>query len=274
LVYSSHNVEHEMKRRMYEALGADSATIRSTTDLIRQAERELARESVLVAAVSKDDAEALGKMGARGVILAPNGVAALRPSTAAFARHRRDLARWGVRSSIVFVSSAHQPNWQGFLDTVGTRLGFVPPGVSVLICGSVGDLIGSRVSRSDSENVTFWLRARKLGALGEDQLAAAILSADLIILPINQGGGSNLKTAEALISGRRTVATAFAFRGYEDYLAMPGVHLADTPAEFRAAMVRSLHQPPVKRSPEQVTMIEGLHWNTRLAPLIRGIEEL
>jgi hypothetical protein len=274
LVYSSQNIEHEMKHRMYEALGADAATVRTTTDLIRQAELNLARESALVAAVTQDDLETLRDMGARQLVLAPNGTSAPRASSAALRWHKANLARWGIWRSIVFVSSAHQPNWQGFLDVVGTRLGFLPPGVCVLICGSVGDLIGPRVSPSDVENVTFWLRSKKLGAMEEDHLAAVILAADLIILPINQGGGSNLKTAEALVSGRRVVATPFAFRGYEEYRATPGVHLTDTPGEFRSAMVRSLDEPPVQRSFQQIEMLRRLYWDARLAPLVEGLDEL
>lgn len=274
LVYSSQNIEHEMKQRMYQALGADATTVRSTTDLIRQAEFELAGESALVAAVTQEDLETLRAMGARRLVLAPNGTSPLRASPAALRWHKANLARWGIRRSIVFVSSAHQPNWQGFLDVVGTRLGFLPPGVCLLICGSVGDLVGPRVSPSDVENATFWLRSKKLGAMQEDHLAAVILAADLIVLPINQGGGSNLKTAEALVSGNRIVATPFAFRGYEDYRVMPGVHLSATPGEFRSAMVSSLDEPPVQRSFHQIEMLGRLYWDARLAPLIEGLDEL
>jgi hypothetical protein len=53
-----------------------------------------------------------------------------------------------------------------------------------------------------------------------------------IILPIIGGGGSNLKTAEALISNKSIIATTFAFRGYEKYIQNDNIYIANTKEEF------------------------------------------
>lgn len=274
LVYSAHNIEHEMKQTMYEGLVADPAIARSFVERIRDVELEIIGKSALVAAVSEEDLDSLRRMGARRLVLAPNGASPLRASPGALWWHRANLARWGIHRSIVFVSSAHQPNWQGFLDLVGTRLGFLPSGTSLLICGSVGDLIGMRVSPVDVENETFWLRAKKLGRLPADELAATILLSDVVILPIAEGGGSNIKTAEALTSGRPIVGTAFAFRGYDDYRAVSGVRLADTPAAFRSAIASALAEGVPHRSDAEVDAIRRLQWSARLQPFVDAMDAL
>jgi glycosyltransferase involved in cell wall biosynthesis len=160
---------------------------------------------------------------------------------------------------------------RGFIDMVGTKLGFLPWGVCLLICGSVSDLMRGRIAAKDAENVTFWQRAMVMGTLSEDELGAVLLSADVVILPITQGGGSNLKTAEALVSGRPIVATTFAFRGYEEYLTFSGVQVADTPAAFRTAILEALEQRPRPRSAEEADMVRRLFWDHRLAPIVEAL---
>lgn len=274
LVYSSHNIEHRMKPSMYTFFGDAPEIAKAAGRRILQAEQALAEHSELVVAVSQDDLGALREMGARNAVLAPNGTSSLRASSRAIDEHQRYLAARGAHHTMAFVSSAHQPNWQGFLEMVGTRMGFLPPGVHILICGTVGDLIGPRVAPARVENGTFWQRTLNMGALSDDALAAAVLSADVLLLPITQGGGSNLKTAEALVSGRPIVATTFAFRGYEGYKSLPGVRIADTADEFRAAMLMALAEETVDRSTEQERLVRQLHWDARLAPLVEGIRAL
>jgi glycosyltransferase involved in cell wall biosynthesis len=139
----------------------------------------------------------------------------------------------------------------------------------------VSDLAGTEsVAESDVESATFWQRAVRLGQLPDDDLAATILSSSAVLLPITQGGGSNLKTAEALASGRRIVATSFAFRGYEDYLNVSGVAIADTPDEFRSEMIKAVKQPPPARPPGEVQRIQMLHWPARLTRLVEGIIDI
>jgi hypothetical protein len=63
-----------------------------------------------------------------------------------------------------------------------------------------------------------------------------IANAHALPLPIGYGGGSNVKTAEALAAGRPIVATGAAFRGFDEYRSLPSVTLADTPLAFEAAI--------------------------------------
>lgn len=271
LIYDAHNVEHQMKASMYGSFGLAVEEREAIVSRILDAERGIAASSSLTLAVSESDAAALRDMGAHQVVVAPNGTSRLTASASAVKAHVDDLRGRGVRSTFVFVSSAHQPNWDGFVEMVGTRMGFLPPDAAIVICGSVGDLIRGRVAADDVENATFWRRAINLGQVSDSRLAAAVVSANVMLLPITSGGGSNLKTAEALTSGRPIVATSFAFRGYEEYMPIAGVTIADSPEAFRAAMLASMREPAKPRSAAQSTAIEQLYWPARLQPALQSL---
>jgi len=271
LVFSSQNVEHEMKADMYRAFGVPPEVSDGIRSEIRESEAQLARESALVIVVSEQDRETFQALGAVQTVLAPNGTRRLRTTPAALERHRRFLHDADLNRTFAFVSSAHQPNWQGFIDMIGTRMGFLEFGTGILLCGSVCDLATAMVAPTEVETVTFWQRVWSMGQLDDDDLAAVLLSADASILPITFGGGSNLKTAEALASGIPIVATSFAFRGYEEYLDFPGVWVADSPEGFRTGMLAALRTEPKPRSQTQAGMIEQLQWDHRLRDMVEAV---
>ncbi len=60
------------------------------------------------------------------------------------------------------------------------------------------------------------LESEKIEVIGTvDSVREYYLSADLVVLPIFSGGGMKVKTAEALMYGKRLVATEEAIEGYE-----------------------------------------------------------
>jgi hypothetical protein len=60
-------------------------------------------------------------------------------------------------------------------------------------------------------------------------------------------GGSNLKTAEALISGLPVVGTSQAFRGFADFADLPHIAVADTPEAFAAGIRHALDSDGARR---------------------------
>jgi glycosyltransferase involved in cell wall biosynthesis len=86
-------------------------------------------------------------------------------------------------------------------------------------------------------------RVQTLGFV--DELRSAYASADLVVVPLLQGGGSPLKFIEALAYGLPVVATDHAARLIEDGEA--GTHFlsASGPREFVEAMERVLSEPPL-----------------------------
>lgn len=90
------------------------------------------------------------------------------------------------------------------------------------------------------------------GAGFVDDLVAEYRAAALVVCPTFSGSGSNVKLAEAAQFGKAAVATGFAARGFEGYLA-PGrdMAVADTDEEFAAACVRLLTNDGARRQMEQ-----------------------
>ncbi|MGB6285743.1 MAG: hypothetical protein WBG18_15200, partial [Xanthobacteraceae bacterium] len=81
-----------------------------------------------------------------------------------------------------------------------------------------------------------------------------------VLLPISDGGGSNLKTAEALTLGKWVIATSISLRGFEAY-ANDGVIVANNPVEFRHAMRQVLRRPPAVISDGARLARDALYWD-------------
>jgi hypothetical protein len=76
----------------------------------------------------------------------------------------------------------------------------------------------------------------------EQDLDYLVNHASVILLPITRGGGSNIKTAEALLSDRPVIGTSTAFRGFEAYKNAPGVIVEDDAGQFRFRVQQVLKQ--------------------------------
>jgi Glycosyl transferases group 1 len=80
----------------------------------------------------------------------------------------------------------------------------------VIFCGDVARLF--QPMSADPASQHLFRDVRLLGLVpGDDLLAAFYAQADVAIIPRLHGGGSNLKFAEALLSGRPIVVTSRAF---------------------------------------------------------------
>jgi FkbM family methyltransferase len=93
-----------------------------------------------------------------------------------------------------------------------------------------------------------------------------------MMLPITYGGGSNLKTAEALLSGHPIIATSKALRGYEMFAAWPGVIIAETRDAFCTGMRRVLSGEAL--SPPQGDRLDAIVWDQTLQPIVNLVRGL
>jgi glycosyltransferase involved in cell wall biosynthesis len=275
LVFDAHNVESDMKRSIYSGAGLEQAAADQLVQRLDAAEHELSQAAALTVAVSAADLEVFQKHGARRTVLARNGI---YPSPAAPAQVKawhKHFESEGVTRTLLYVASAHMPNWNSFLEVVGNGLGFVPPNARIVIAGGLSDYLTTRYKMPATPGgATFWHRAEGAGILPEDRLGALIAASDAIILPIATGGGSNLKTAEALLSGKPVVATSYAFRAYEPFMNFPTVTIADTPAAFRCAMTASLTATPRRLSASQRLQLNQVTWPQILGDLIQEVSAL
>jgi glycosyltransferase involved in cell wall biosynthesis len=248
VIYSSQNVETLMKEKIYErSLAADEW--KAATQRVRALEEDLVRQAALVIAVTDSDARELEGMGARQCLVVPNGHDPLAPSSAALARWKSTLLGGWRRAYAFFVSSHHLPNFWGFDEMVGPVLGYVPPDAEIVVAGGIAQLLYQHENYGPSSTLNSGRIHLLLGKISDDDMAAILHLARVVLLPITHGGGSNLKTVEALFSGRPIVATRYAFRGYEEYASVPRVQLCDSRTEFHDAVQRLLLQPPDENAP-------------------------
>jgi glycosyltransferase involved in cell wall biosynthesis len=103
-------------------------------------------------------------------------------------------------------------------------------------------------------------------------LDGLIANASGIVLPLRKGGGSNLKTAEALDSLLPVVATPTAMRGYEEYADLEGVIVAEDSAAFAAGMRRVFDDPPRRRQRDPA--LDRLLWDMTLRPIVDLVREI
>lgn len=268
LVYSAQNVEFSMKKQVYRVLELPTPDARRLLEVVERGERELTRRAEVVAAVTPSDVAAFETLGARRVVLAPNGADEQRFRSTDRKYWMNYLGRRGIHRCIVFVGSYHAPNWEGFEKLVGPHLGFLPRSTRLLIVGAVSEYFVRNYQ--DLERCLFWRRAVAVGRISAKRLAALLAMADCIILPLVSGGGSNLKTPEALLSGATIVATTHAMRGFEKWSHLPNVVLADEPTAFRASILKATSR---RRAGDRVSadVREALSWQECLRAFVQEV---
>lgn len=276
IAFGSHNIEYVMKEEMLNSLNYAPGVVKKIVSKIKSVETELVKDAKLISVVSEADAKELHDIGANKCIVAPNGIYETHAEQADIYYWRRLFDDMGVSKIALFVGSAHPPNWIGFQEMVGRSLGFLAKDTRIVLAGSIADYIEHELEKLplDIGAVTFDKRAYFAGRLSEAHLLGLIAYAHTIILPITEGGGSNLKTAEAIISGKRVVATTYAFRGFETLKKLPGIALADQPEDFRKSILKSIDMSAPKRSEAETELQKSVDWGNCLKELVEGFKVL
>jgi hypothetical protein len=266
VVYSSQNVEQELLAQ--EATIPGTQTDRWSAQRAAEIESDLAAKADLVVAVSEEDAAYFRKLNP-SVVVAANGIWPMASPVG--------LDRWaqrfaGLRTAL-FVASGHPPNANGFLELTAPDLGFLSPAERIVVVGGVAGQIerDPRFQRNVGVNNA---RIELLGVQDSGTLGSLIALADVVILPILEGGGTNIKTAEALYNRKQIVATPFAFRGYEHFTHWPNVRLADNAADFRRLLVEALRSERRDPGSADAAQLHGLVWTATLQDLPRQLADL
>lgn len=229
-VYSSHNNETELKRRLLEGHPLKAELLPQ----VEQIERMAIERSAATIAVSLEDAEGLvkGKRSAGPVIVVRNG-AAMPADGEAVEQAKRALAERIGSPSAVFLGSAHMPNVEAAKYIV-ERLAPQCPDVRFHLLGSVCDA----VLRAPT-NVQLW------GVVDEITKSAVMQSCALALNPMASGSGSNVKLADYLGNGLFVITTEFGQRGYP---ASIQPHVAVAPMEGFSEAIRAALMDPAKLS--------------------------
>lgn len=272
LIYSSQNHEAPLKRAILEAAGVSADKVRRAVSTIEAVERGAVDAADLVIAVSRSEADYYRSLGPVAPVLTiRNG--ADRPGRGRSPQEGKELP---AGEYLAFVGSAYPPNVTGFTRFVlNESLYGLPPKKLLAVCGGAADGIfasheylphassyGDRVHffSRPSDDELHWIQARSKG----------------FILPISSGGGSNLKTAEALCSGKWVIATPIALRSFEDFENEEGVMMARTPKQFRDAMLDVIYGPALELSENQLEKRRSLYWDNLLeqSDLIVALEKM
>ena len=264
VIYSSQNLEVELLTRLLD--NVSDAQKGRLIEKARNIENDLVEQAVAVICTSSSDATTIKRTN-RNTIVAPNGVWKQdRPTGLDYWEQRFRKLKY-----MVFIGSAHPPNASGFESMLGPSLMFMPPDQRIVVIGGVCNLITglSLFTANRGMNET---RADFVGVQDAGGLASIISLSQGFILPITFGGGTNLKTAEALYSRRPIVATTTAFRGYEEFASFPNVFIRDDPQEFRIQISAILSDSfrLAETNGEQVELLETLTWPSAL----KSVEDL
>ncbi len=275
IVFSSHNVEALHKREILESVGMLKHEIGPVVEEINAVELDLTRTSSLVIACTESDRKYYETHGAKKTVMARNGMAPIKTTEEALEKWKQFFAERGINKKAVFIGSAHPPNWVGFESMIGTGVGFMPFDSRILLVGGISDYFEQNFHQEyNPHHLTFWQRVIPCDRPDNDNLAAIIKLADVIILPMTEGGGSNLKTAEAVLSGRPVVGTSHAFRSFDELKHLPNVHIADKPDEFRKAIVTAMHEPINPRNAAQKKMADSVLWENCLSDAVKEVGKL
>lgn len=254
LVLSTHNVDSEMlttvarghRRGSVEWLrGMNRARSTAAT------ERKAARWADVVLCVSEHDREHFARLGAE-TLLVPNGV-------------DDDLLTLGEPPGgervLFFGRMDYAPNDHGlrrFLAEVWPRVAASRPAATLrVVGGGLGEQLAAELRAAP--------RAEAVGLVPE--IRAELGAADVVVVPIWQGGGTRLKVLEALGAGRAVVGTPLGVSGIG---VQDGVHAAvtDDAAGLGAALERVLGDPAAARglAARGRELARGFLWSATTAP--------
>lgn len=273
IIFGSQNIEYLLKDRICRESGVPVKARQSLVSRTKELECELSRKADLVVAVNAEDAETHKEMGAKKVVIATNGIDKVKAGP-------KEVNYWcnykqneGIDTILTFVGSGHPPNWEGFLRMIGNDTSFLPQGAKILIVGEVADYFRQKFS-DKKLHAKFWNNVSLVGRLEEEKLAALLGLTDVFLLPITTERGSNLKTAEAILSGKKFVATDNTFHGFEKYRNLPNIFVGNTKEEFRKAILNSLDYEYIIPSIKERKLAEKVQWRYSLRPIGLAIARL
>ena len=175
---------------------------------------------------------------------------------------------YAVSKKLGFIGSWHQPNISGvisLIDSINSLNINKQNNFAFWVIGGVGGGILNERSNILVDNK--WLQIT--GPVSSEDIDSAILLSSGIILPIWEGGGSNLKTAQALLSEKCVISSKIAFRSFEDSINENGVYLSDNPSGLANLMCSIEPDNRYSRSEE----IRKLDWNNIFETLPSLIEK-
>jgi hypothetical protein len=262
IIYGSQNVEHQLKFDIVKTyLGIDAA--QSGQQKVLRCESTAIARADGICCVSQNDLDWTKIKTEAPCVLAYNGVKA-RLTTNVGAAEANIIT--GHKKFALYTASAHPPNITGFFEIFGGGIGCIAPNELIVIAGSAGPSIKSDPRFNRTAGLSKACVAP--GTVSEECLQGLLEIAHSVVLPITHGGGTNLKTAEALWAGKHVIATTTAMRGFESFRTSTGISIADEPTQFLIALRIAMAQPPNTLTISESAQRRSVLWSETLKPLL------
>jgi len=237
MIYISHNIEFEIKRQIGILQNWPNSILDEYISWTNNIENRIIRSSDFVFCCSDSDMLQLLQRGSNRCLVVPNGAHSWKNRKYSASDIYTTLA---CNKFALFVASGHPPNFQGFLHGIGLDLGFLREGEKIVIAGNAGTHISQVISRTKYHK-TFLEKALCLEFVGTHFLAALYEYASVTLLPIFQGGGTNIKTAEAFLNSKFVISSQFALRGFDGQLFKHApCQIVSTQKEFKTSILSSM----------------------------------
>ncbi len=271
-VYSSHNVEAELIEKLLDNHEGPTDVKKEICQKVTALEEQAVKDADVILATSHSDLSTFAIIGTQArLVYAPNASRPLFKDNLHL--DASVISNLALSRYALFIGSGHPPNASGFLTILGDNLEYLHPDFQIVCVGGVS--LGLLRHFDSMEDSTLPLsRLRLLVDASNDVIDQLRLGASVILLPILVGGGSNSKTAEALLSPTKILATPHSFRAFEAYSKHPGVYLSNSRSDFRKILAK------ISRESEDFefvrTELEGhpLTWDKALSQidghLLRG----
>jgi polysaccharide biosynthesis protein PslH len=223
----------------------------------RRWEPRVARQADLVLAVDATDARRLRAWGAQ-TLLVPN----------AFRRPSRALPPSPATGPISFIASmGYRPNREAgetLVEQVWPRVRSRVPEARLLLAGrDAGAVFGWTHGREGIEVVADF-----------DDLRSVVNDSSLVVVPVNRGGGTQLKVTQALGLGRLIVATQYSSRSIPAAV-RELCAIADDWRSFADAACALLEDVAERHRRERELLAAKLpDWSAACAPLVEAIRSL
>lgn len=258
-IYSSQNIEFQLKKKILTKYVGSQAD--SIVEEIRKIEIEIANTVDRVMVVSEADEDWYSQFTRLNPILAPNGAIKRQPIPNAWDKSNQSKA--------LVVGSAHPPNIEGCLKFLSDPDLWMPPNSQIVVAGSLATALSQHWGQLRNR----WGQpcVELIPEVSESELTKLLDECKVILLPIAYGGGTNLKSAEALVAGRPIVGSPQAFRGFENFAEEDAVKIAQTNMEFKILTCARLIG---SRIPTKEREISNLLWNSTLQSLASCVLEL
>jgi glycosyltransferase involved in cell wall biosynthesis len=265
VIYNSQNVEADLKHRILTEAG--HSQFDELLQQVMKLEEDLVQSAAATTVCTAADGDVFTRWGARRIVVANNGAV------------RREYGRlMGILPSALVpdnkyafaVGSNHPPNLAGLQNYVAPALKYLRPLQRIVVAGGVCEPFRHWLEQQGMLPVMAD-RLVLLGAVDEIELNSAIANASVLLLPIPYGGGSNVKTAEALLSRKRIIATDAAMRGFSEFSSLPMVKVIDSERSFVEALLESFDAGPGQDG--DADLLNTLLWDNTLAPIAALLAE-